>query len=239
MLGGVQAVTWTDVKQMAIVVGGLCARWWRCARASLEVGLGKALHIAGAAGTAHDDRFPFRSAPDLHVLVGPLGGLFLHLSYFGCDQSQVQRYLTAKSLKAGATLAAHERVRQDPAAGAGAARRRVHVPVLCISSAADALQRGVRAADRQECAGGRIPSARGGVLEGVRRAPPGGAGHGGRRRRQRASGRAPGFATRRPRFRRFAPALRRLSRTSPPLQATRIPSATRQSRTSTMCFRPS
>ncbi len=99
MLGGVQAVAWTDVKQMAIVVGGLV-----CAVVALilglpgEVGIGKALHIAGAAGRATTIDFHFDPRQTYTFWSGLLGGLFLHLSYFGCDQSQVQRYLTAKSL---------------------------------------------------------------------------------------------------------------------------------------------
>jgi len=100
MLGGVQAVTWTDVKQMGIVVGGLV-----CAVVALmlglppEVSVGKALHIAGAAGRTSTIDFHFDPRQTYTFWSGLLGGLFLHLSYFGCDQSQVQRYLTAKSLR--------------------------------------------------------------------------------------------------------------------------------------------
>lgn len=100
MFGGVQAVTWTDVKQMGIVVGGLV-----CAVIALilglpdEVGVGKALHIAGAAGRINTIDFHFDPRQTYTFWSGLIGGCFLHLSYFGCDQSQVQRYLTAKSLK--------------------------------------------------------------------------------------------------------------------------------------------
>jgi Na+/proline symporter len=102
MLGGVQAVTWTDVKQMGVIVGGLLA-----AVAVLIVGLprdvsvGQALHVAGAAGrlNAIDFRFDWRQTYTFWS--GLLGGVFLMLSYFGCDQSQVQRYLTAKSVDEG------------------------------------------------------------------------------------------------------------------------------------------
>jgi len=99
MLGGVQAVTWTDVKQMAIVVGGLV-----CAVIALIVGLPhdvsvvRALHVAGAAGRMATIDFHFDPKQTYTFWSGIIGGLFLHLSYFGCDQSQVQRYLTAKSL---------------------------------------------------------------------------------------------------------------------------------------------
>jgi Na+/proline symporter len=99
MLGGVQAVTWTDVKQMAIVVGGLV-----CAVIALMLGLPhgvsitRALHLAGAAGRMNTVDFHFDVRQTYTFWSGIIGGLFLHLSYFGCDQSQVQRYLTAKSL---------------------------------------------------------------------------------------------------------------------------------------------
>ncbi|HTI37848.1 MAG TPA: sodium:solute symporter [Vicinamibacterales bacterium] len=99
MFGGVQAVTWTDVKQMGLVVGGLI-----CAVVALIIGLPhdvsvyRALHIAGAAGRLNTIDFHFDPRQTYTFWSGILGGLFLHLSYFGCDQSQVQRYLTAKSL---------------------------------------------------------------------------------------------------------------------------------------------
>ncbi len=99
MIGGVQAVTWTDVKQMGIVVGGLV-----CAVIALilglpdDVGVGQALHVAGAAGRMNPIDFHFDIRQTYTFWSGLIGGLFLHLSYFGCDQSQVQRYLTAKSL---------------------------------------------------------------------------------------------------------------------------------------------
>ena len=102
MIGGVQAVTWTDVKQMAVIIAGVLA-----AVAALVIGLPDgvgitdALHIAGAAGrtTAVDFRFDLNQTYTFWS--GLLGGLFLMLSYFGCDQSQVQRYLTAKSVDEG------------------------------------------------------------------------------------------------------------------------------------------
>jgi len=102
MVGGVQAVTWTDVKQMAVIVAGLIA-----AVAVLIVGLPQdvsvvqALHVAGAAGRTNAIDFRFDWRQTYTFWSGMLGGLFLMLSYFGCDQSQVQRYLTAKSIDEG------------------------------------------------------------------------------------------------------------------------------------------
>ena len=97
--GGVQAVAWTDVKQMFIIVGGLLAAVVVLI-VSLPhgVSLGQAIHLAGATGRmqAIDLRFDLRERYTFWS--GMIGGLFLMLSYFGCDQSQVQRYLTAKSV---------------------------------------------------------------------------------------------------------------------------------------------
>jgi SSS family transporter len=99
MLGGVQAVTWTDVKQMAIVVGGLvCAVLFLILGLPHDVSIGQALHVAGAAGRMNTIDFHFDPKQTYTFWSGLIGGFFLHLSYFGCDQSQVQRYLSAKSL---------------------------------------------------------------------------------------------------------------------------------------------
>jgi Na+/proline symporter len=99
MYGGVQAVAWTDVKQMYLIVFGLLA-----AAAVLILGLpdtvsvNQALHVAGAAGKLQ--AFNFSTDPSVRFTfwTGTLGALFLFLSYFGTDQSQVQRFLTAKSV---------------------------------------------------------------------------------------------------------------------------------------------
>ena len=102
MFGGVQAVAWADVKQMVIIVGGVLA-----AVAALilglpdGVGLGDALHVAGAAGRLTTIDFSLDLNETYTFWSGLLGGLFLMLGYFGCDQSQVQRYLTADSVDAG------------------------------------------------------------------------------------------------------------------------------------------
>ncbi|MCX6549401.1 MAG: sodium:solute symporter [Acidobacteria bacterium] len=99
MFGGVQAVAWTDVKQMAVVVSGVLA-----AVIALILGLphdvsvGEALHVAGAVGRLRTIDFSFDLTQQYTFWSGTIAGLFLMLSYFGCDQSQVQRYLTAKSV---------------------------------------------------------------------------------------------------------------------------------------------
>ena len=102
MLGGVQAVTWTDVKQMAVIVAGLVAAVAvLIAGLPHDVSLGDALHIAGTVGRTNTIDFDFDWRQTYTFWSGMLGGLFLMLSYFGCDQSQVQRYLTAKSIDEG------------------------------------------------------------------------------------------------------------------------------------------
>src|SRR5882724_2621468 len=98
-IGGVQAVAWTDVKQMFIVVGGMSAAFGILLYGILQhVGLVQALHLAGATGRLQAIDFRFNLSETYTFWSGMLGGLFLMLSYFGCDQSQVQRYLTAKSI---------------------------------------------------------------------------------------------------------------------------------------------
>ena len=98
-IGGVQAVAWTDVKQMFLVVGGMSAAVGILLYGILEhVGFRQALHLAGATGRLQAIDFRFSLQERYTFWSGMIGGLFLMLSYFGCDQSQVQRYLTAKSI---------------------------------------------------------------------------------------------------------------------------------------------
>src|SRR4051812_12626137 len=98
-IGGVQAVAWTDVKQMFTVVGGMTAAVVVLLAGILpHVGFSQALHLAGATGRlkAVDPTLTLNEPYTLWT--GLIGALFLFLAYFGCDQSQVQRYLTAKSV---------------------------------------------------------------------------------------------------------------------------------------------
>jgi Na+/proline symporter len=104
MVGGVQAVTWTDVKQMIIIFFGLfVCLFIILSKFPPEVSLSDALHLAGATGrlTTVDTTFDLKQTYTLWS--GLVGGLFLMLAYFGCDQSQVQRFLTAKSVGEGRT----------------------------------------------------------------------------------------------------------------------------------------
>jgi solute:Na+ symporter, SSS family len=99
MFGGVQAVTWTDVKIMVIIVIGLFAV---IAAAILGlpygVGIGDGLAVAAATGRLRTFDFSFDLANPYTFWSGTIAALFLFCSYFGTDQSQVQRYLTARSV---------------------------------------------------------------------------------------------------------------------------------------------
>ncbi|MFO7695060.1 MAG: sodium:solute symporter [Vicinamibacterales bacterium] len=102
MVGGVQAVTWTDVKQMVVIVVGVGgAVGVLLFQLPDHVSVGEALHIAGATGRMEALDFSWDPTKTYTFWSGLIGGLFLMLSYFGCDQSQVQRYLTAKSVNEG------------------------------------------------------------------------------------------------------------------------------------------
>jgi Na+/proline symporter len=104
MLGGVQAVTWTDVKQMVIIFLGLSAVVAVIAgRLPEGVSFGGALAVAGQAGKLQTMDFSFDVTETYTFWSGLLGGFFLMLSYFGCDQSQVQRFLTSQSISQGRT----------------------------------------------------------------------------------------------------------------------------------------
>ena len=99
MFGGVQAVAWTDVKQMVLIVFGLAA-----AVAVLVAGLPSdvsvtdALRLAGATGRLRTFDFTFDLTNQYTFWSGTIAALFLFCSYFGTDQSQVQRYLSTSSV---------------------------------------------------------------------------------------------------------------------------------------------
>ncbi|MEO5568739.1 MAG: sodium:solute symporter [Gemmatimonadaceae bacterium] len=97
VVGGVQAVTWVDVTQMGVIVGALVATVVVLI-VKLPVPPDTALEIAGAAGRLRVFDFSFSLTNTYTFWSGIIGGTFLMLSYFGTDQSQVQRYLTAKSV---------------------------------------------------------------------------------------------------------------------------------------------
>ena len=99
MFGGVRAVAYTDVKQMVIVIASLLtAVTVLIIGLPDSVGLGDALRVAGTTGRLQMFDFRFDLTVQYTFWSGTIAALFLYLSYFGTDQSQVQRYLSAKSV---------------------------------------------------------------------------------------------------------------------------------------------
>jgi SSS family solute:Na+ symporter len=99
IFGGVQAVTWTDVKQMGLIVFGLLAALVVViVGLPSDIGVVDALNIAGSTGRMQTFDFRFDLTDRYTFWSGTIAALFLFLSYFGTDQSQVQRYLTARSV---------------------------------------------------------------------------------------------------------------------------------------------
>ncbi|MBP9899515.1 MAG: sodium:solute symporter [Gemmatimonadales bacterium] len=97
MFGGVQAVTWADVKQMVLIVFALVAMVI-VLLFKMPISPVDAFELAGATGRLRVFDFSWDLTKTYTFWSGILGGTFLMLSYFGTDQSQVQRYLTAKSV---------------------------------------------------------------------------------------------------------------------------------------------
>lgn len=103
--GGAKAVAYTQQAQMIIIFGGMAvAGFMVIHRLPAGVGLREVLHIGGKAGklnivtTGVKPGGGFDWSDRYNLLSGIIGGFFLQLSYFGTDQSQVGRYLTARSL---------------------------------------------------------------------------------------------------------------------------------------------
>ena len=97
MVGGVEAVAWADVKQMVLIVFALLAMVV-VLLLKMPVNPDEALQIAGATGRLKTFDFSFDVTETYTFWSGIIGGTFLMLSYFGTDQSQVQRYLAARSV---------------------------------------------------------------------------------------------------------------------------------------------
>lgn len=97
VVGGVQAVTWADVKQMFVIVGSLVAIVIVLVL-NMPVPMDDAFRLAGATGRMKVFDFSFNLTDTYTFWSGIIGGTFLMLSYFGADQSQVQRYLASRSV---------------------------------------------------------------------------------------------------------------------------------------------
>ncbi|MFZ9028426.1 MAG: sodium:solute symporter [Crocinitomicaceae bacterium] len=98
--GGSRAVSLTQKWQMGVIMGGMFMAFYYVLQSFPEtIGFSEGVDIAGALGKMEI----IDLSPDITnrytLLSGLTGGVFLFLSYFGTDQSQVQRYLGGKSLK--------------------------------------------------------------------------------------------------------------------------------------------
>jgi SSS family solute:Na+ symporter len=102
--GGARAVAYTQQWQLIIIFGGMAVAGYMVVhRLPAHVGFMDALHIGGKSGkmnviTTGISSKGFDWSDRYNLLSGIIGGFFLALSYFGTDQSQVGRYLTARSL---------------------------------------------------------------------------------------------------------------------------------------------
>ena len=100
LIGGTKAVNVTQKQQMFIIFLGMFIAFGFILKSFPEnISFTDALKIAGKAGKLEVLDFSFDPNSRYTFWSGLTGGLFLALSYFGTDQSQVQRYLSGKSLK--------------------------------------------------------------------------------------------------------------------------------------------
>lgn len=98
--GGTKAVSITQKHQMTVIFTGMFVAFFLIISYLPEnITFTKALEIAGASGKMNILNFSFDLDNRYTVWSGLIGGTFLMLSYFGTDQSQVQRYLSGKSVK--------------------------------------------------------------------------------------------------------------------------------------------
>jgi len=97
--GGTEAVYKTHLLQMAIVTAGMAAALFMVfRRLPPDISFSSAIHVAGKLGRLNVINFAFDWKDRYNFWSGLIGGGFLALSYFGTDQSQVQRYLTGRSI---------------------------------------------------------------------------------------------------------------------------------------------
>ncbi|MEJ0090825.1 MAG: sodium:solute symporter [Limisphaerales bacterium] len=100
--GGSEAVSLTQKWQMGIIFGGMVTAFWiLLARLPQGLGFDGAAHVAGAMGKLQAVDFSLDPDKRYTLWTGLFGGLFLSLSYFGTDQSQVQRYIGGAALREG------------------------------------------------------------------------------------------------------------------------------------------
>jgi SSS family transporter len=97
--GGARAVDNTNFLQFLIIMGGMVVAFLTIVRLlPADVSFLEAAHVAGKLGRLNAVDFSFDIKNQYNFWSGLVGGCFLALSYFGTDQSQVQRYLTGESI---------------------------------------------------------------------------------------------------------------------------------------------
>ncbi|MCF8236834.1 MAG: sodium:solute symporter [Saprospiraceae bacterium] len=100
VVGGTKAVSVTQKQQMIIILGGMAiTALILLYKLPAHVGFTEAVQVAGKMGKLNIVDFSFDLSNRYTFWSGILGGTFLFLSYFGTDQSQVQRYLSGRSLR--------------------------------------------------------------------------------------------------------------------------------------------
>ena len=98
--GGTKAVSVTQKQQMFIIMTGMFITFFFIlGHLPQDISFNKALKIAGASDKLNILDFSFDTKSRYTFWSGITGGLFLALAYFGTDQSQVQRYLSGKSVR--------------------------------------------------------------------------------------------------------------------------------------------
>jgi SSS family solute:Na+ symporter len=98
-IGGTQAVQKTQLLQMIIISAGMGAALYMIFRhLPPDISFHKAVHVADKLGRLNIVNFAFDWKDRYNIWSGLIGGAFVALSYFGTDQSQVQRYLSGKSV---------------------------------------------------------------------------------------------------------------------------------------------
>jgi SSS family transporter len=99
VVGGVIGVNWNDFQQFLVIMGAMVvALIVTISLLPSDVSFRDAVSVAGVMGRLNAVDFSFDWQNRYNFWSGMIGGLFLMLAYFGTDQSQVQRYLTAKSV---------------------------------------------------------------------------------------------------------------------------------------------
>jgi Na+/proline symporter len=97
--GGTDAVYKTHLLQMGIITLGMgIAFFWIFRLLPSDISFLDALHVAGKTGKLNVINLDFSWKDEYNIWTGIIGGTFLALSYFGADQSQVQRYLSGSSI---------------------------------------------------------------------------------------------------------------------------------------------